>query len=187
MKYLALGLVYALASVYAGPLLLNADLLANGNSGLAVLHHAAFTHTDDAHCERRGNLRYLHLVPNVTQNVLYDGLASGALGYTPVLHRGLTPNFATGEVMTELVGLSDCKTWHVALVGFWARGYHYFRYLGGVKEGTRWNKLYFDGLDALVEFVRSKLPVEHFRGLLAKGVAAGDFMLRLHEVFARSV
>ncbi|EAN31100.1 hypothetical protein TpMuguga_03g00363 [Theileria parva strain Muguga] len=182
------GLVCALvaASVAADPFLLNADLLARGHPKLAVVHHAAHTANAGTGAVGESHLRYLFLVPVVDhRSHLGDGLASGPLGHAPVVHKALVPDFAAGELMTELVGLSDCKTWHAALVGVWGPSGHHFKHVVAVKGlDGKFVVTALADLGKLVDFVKGKTNHEHVKALFAKGVAGHELLHRVHDAFA---
>ncbi|EAN31502.1 putative integral membrane protein [Theileria parva strain Muguga] len=186
MKTVLLCVVYTFVSVSAAPLLLNKDLLTKRNPGVATLTHASYRETTRTGMADEGYVRYLYMVPTTAQkSYLEDGVASGPLLHTPVVHRNLTPDYSRGEVMTEMVGVSDCRKWHAVLVGLWNGAVQTYLYFTGVKtDDGKWKWTPYTNLQELVDFVHGMLPGEKFKALVRKGVGAHEFFLKLFTSYA---
>nr|ACA53587.1 unknown [Theileria uilenbergi] len=87
---------------------LNATLLTVGHEHVAKVHHVE-------HVDGDAKLRFVHVVPKVLHaDKFLDGFACrGATGF-PRGHAFF--NLGEGELLVELLGLSDCATWHATLL-----------------------------------------------------------------------
>ncbi|UKK00492.2 hypothetical protein MACK_000565 [Theileria orientalis] len=104
-------------------------------------------------------LRFLLLVPKLGADV-------------KEFHTGLTPkpvNFlglGTGEVLTGLFGLSDCKTWHALTWDVLNGGVLATKFVVGVKDGETFvHPLVVGGWDGFADFVHGKVTLAAFKEL----------------------
>ncbi|EAN30848.1 hypothetical protein TpMuguga_03g00113 [Theileria parva strain Muguga] len=182
---LIICLVILIFKVVTGaPFLLDRSLLKEGHPMVSALHYASYTYNEGLGSEGEGHLRYLYLVPTYDHvSHFRDGVGSGPPGHDPLVHSKLTPDYQLGERMTELVGLSDCKSWHAVVVGVWLNDLHTFKYFSATHKDNKWKYNYHSDLESLVEFVKGKLYAEHLRELLAKGVGSHLFLQKLAQQY----
>ncbi|UVC49907.1 hypothetical protein MACK_003525 [Theileria orientalis] len=175
----------AVATVSAAPFVLDHTLVENnGHAKLAVFHHVSAVTGNGANANK---LRFVHLMPKVTYlGDFADGLASAHFGGVAKKHDFL--HMDEGEVLVEVLGLSNCHDWHVAVLGVWhaASGALFHKHYAG-EHGHAVKVL--GGLADLVDFVNLKLETGHlgmFNQLVAKGLPSHLFTHKLqHRLAAR--
>ncbi|UKK01435.2 hypothetical protein MACK_002249 [Theileria orientalis] len=180
MKTVFAALV-AIATVSADPFVLDHTLVTNnGHAKLAVFHHVSAVTGSGAAAPK---LRFVHLVPKVDHLAAFaEGVASVHAGGAPKHHKFL--HMDEGEVLVEVLGLSDCLHWHVALLVVFhpASGALFHKHYAG-EHGHAVKVL--GGLDDLVDFVHVKLDGDHFKvfaELVKKGLPSH---LLTHKLLAK--
>ncbi|BAM42474.1 conserved hypothetical protein [Theileria orientalis strain Shintoku] len=173
--------VLVVASVSAAPFVLDADLLRRGSEKLAVLHHVGYLEGEERAATRADSrrLRFVLLVPRLHHlSEFEEGFSSHHVGGT-AKHHAFT-KLTGGERLLELVGFSDCKTWHAALLRVWnaAAGVVANRFL------ARDTKDHLVGdLAGLASFVHDHVLGADFAELAKKGLAAHELVLRVRALF----
>ncbi|UKJ99991.2 hypothetical protein MACK_000057 [Theileria orientalis] len=172
--------VLAVASVSAAPFVLDAALLAKGHEKLSVLHHVGYLEGEESSATRADSrrLRFVLLVPRFSHlSEFKEGFSSLHVGGTAKLHA--FTKLDDGEHLLELVGFSDCKTWHAALVRL-------FRPASGLVSNRLVARDTKDHLVAdlagLADFLHGRVYASDFAQLVKKGLPAHELVLRLRAL-----
>ncbi|BAM41381.1 conserved hypothetical protein [Theileria orientalis strain Shintoku] len=174
----AFAALVAIAAVSAAPFLLDHTLVENnGHEKLAVFHHVGHVVGTGATAPK---LRFVHLVPKVHYlKEFAEGLSSVHGGSTPKHHKFL--HMEGGDLLVEVLGLSDCLHWHVALLGVFnthTGGVTHKHYSGVKGENVK----VLGGLDELLDFVHVKFDGDFFKvfaELVKKGLPSHLFTHKL--------
>nr|ACE86412.1 potential immunogenic protein [Theileria luwenshuni] len=150
---------------------LNHNLLTVGHEHVAKVHHVE-------HVDGDAKLRFVHVVPKVLHaDKFVDGFASRGTGLAKG-HYFL--NVLPGELLVELLGLSDCFTWHATLLTVHGADGLVHKPFAWVKKTGR---ALLGGVEPLAAFVFGLLHKGHFEELVKKGLPAHLFTLTLFKFF----
>ncbi|BAM40043.1 conserved hypothetical protein [Theileria orientalis strain Shintoku] len=144
---------------------------------LAIRHVVSAIEGDGAIAPR---LRFVHIAPKAQHiGAFADGIGCAKLGHAIKLHSHI--KIDEGEILVELLGISDCKTWHAALLGV----YHplvdhliHKAYAGIKDKGIR----IVDSIDGLIDIIHAQIDGIHaklFGALVKKGLPSHIFTIKL--------
>nr|ACA53589.1 unknown [Theileria uilenbergi] len=169
--------VFAASAVFAH-FELNGTLLTLGHDHVAKVHHVE-------HVEGEVKLRFVHVVPKVLHSDKFvdgfgshGGFDSRGVPTHPKCHAFL--NLADGELLVELLGPSDCATWHATLLTVHGEKGLVYKPFAWVKKTGR---ALLGGVEPLAGFVYGLLHKDHFMALVGKGLPAHVFTVSLFKLF----
>ncbi|UKK02162.1 hypothetical protein MACK_001517 [Theileria orientalis] len=126
-------------------------------------------------------LRFVHIAPKAEHiGAFAEGIGCANIGHSIKVHDHI--KIDEGEIFVELLGISDCKTWHAAVLGVAhpsVSGLIHKAFAGIKGEGIK----IIGTIDGLIDIIHAHIDGIHtklFGALIKKGLPSHIFTIKLH-------